>query len=292
METNELAEFRVNTTGLKEPHTRTMTDEQIIDRRAYIRQVLRDTPWKNLPNDTLDNMRLLPEENNYILEDVEGSSHFIPGKVMAAKAIEFRKVRAMMPFEFMNLTGKDFDWDLYLSDITEAKRMVNNFIVKFEQFRKEGMGLYIESAVKGSGKTMLSCCILNELAKRYPITIKFINALDLLELTKQSYKGYEPEELASLYQATVIVIDDIGVQMSKEWIDTVFYRLVNTRYNNKLITIYTSNVSTQALKMDERVTDRIEATTYQLMLPDEAVRSRIRAKQKEEILDKIKKAPA
>lgn len=292
MEVSELAEFRVNTTGVKEPHTRTMTDEQILDRRAYIRQMLKDTPWRNLNNDVLDNMRLLPEENNYILEDADGGLFFIPGKVMAARAIEFRKVRAMMPFEFMNLTGKDFDWDLYSKDITEAKMLVNNFIIKFEQFRKEGMGLYIESTVKGSGKTMLSCCILNELAKRYPITIKFINSLDLLELTKQSYKGVEPEELISLYQATVIVIDDIGVQMSREWIDTVFYRLVNTRYNNKLITIYTSNVSAQYLKMDERVTDRIEATTYRLLLPDEAVRSRIRTKQKEEILDKIKKAPA
>lgn len=292
MEVSELAEFRVNTTGVKEPHTRTMTDEQILDRRAYIRQMLKDTPWRNLNNDVLDNMRLLPEENNYILEDADGGLFFIPGKVMATRAIEFRKVRAMMPFEFMNLTGKDFDWDLYSKDITEAKMLVNNFIIKFEQFRKEGMGLYIESTVKGSGKTMLSCCILNELAKRYPITIKFINSLDLLELTKQSYKGVEPEELTSLYQATVIVIDDIGVQMSREWIDTVFYRLVNTRYNNKLITIYTSNVSAQYLKMDERVTDRIEATTYRLLLPDEAVRSRIRTKQKEEILDKIKKAPA
>lgn len=292
MEVSELAEFRVNTTGVKEPHTRTMTDEQILDRRAYLRQVLKDTYWRFLTNNDLDNVRLLPEENGYIFEDNEGCSSFIPGKVMAARAIEFRKVRAMMPFEFMNLTGKDFDWGLYSSDVTNEKELVNNFIIKFEQFRKEGMGLYIESTVKGSGKTMLSCCILNELAKRYPITIKFINSLDLLELTKQSYKGVEPEELISLYQATVIVIDDIGVQMSREWIDTVFYRLVNTRYNNKLITIYTSNVSAQYLKMDERVTDRIEATTYRLLLPDEAVRSRIRTKQKEEILDKIKKAPA
>lgn len=292
MEVNELAEFRVNTTGIKEAHTRTMTDEQIIDRRAYLRQVLKDTEWRFLTNNDLDNVRLLPEENGYIFEDNEGGSFFIPGKVMTAKAVEFRKVRAMMPFEFMNLTGKDFDWSLYSSDVTDEKELVNNFIIKFEQFRKEGMGLYIESAVKGSGKTMLSCCILNELAKRYPITIKFINSLDLLELTKQSYKGHEPEELKSLYQATVIVIDDIGVQMSKEWIDTVFYRLVNTRYNNKLITIYTSNVSAQYLKMDERVTDRIEATTYRLLLPNEAIRSRIRTKQKETILDKIKNTPA
>lgn len=292
MDVNELAEFSVNTTGSKEPHTRTMTDEQIIDRRAYIRQVLRNTQWNNMTNTELDNVQLFHEETGYLLEDMDGKRFFIQGKMITKAETEFRKVRAMMPFEFINLTGKDFDWSLYSKDITEEKMMVNNFIVKFEQFRKEGMGLYIESAVKGSGKTMLSCCILNELAKRYPVTIKFINALDLLELTKQSYKGNEPEELGSLFQTSVLVIDDIGVQMSKEWIDAVFYRLVNTRYNNRVITIYTSNVPVQCLKMDERIIDRIEATTYQLPLPDEAIRSRIRAKQKEKILDKIKKAPA
>lgn len=268
-----------------------MTKDEILDRRAYLRKVLRDTYWKNLSNEDLDNIRLIHENNGYLLEDTDGRLFFIHGKAIPKEETEFRKVRAMMPFEFMNLTGKDFDWNLYHDNIADSKDLVNNFIVKFEQFRKEGMGLYIESSVKGSGKTMLACCILNELAKRYAITIKFINSLDLLELTKQAYKGIEPEELTSLYQASVLVIDDIGVQMSKEWIDTVFYRLINARYNNKLVTIYTSNISVQFLKMDDRITDRIESTTYQLLLPEESVRSRIRARRKAEIIDKINNAP-
>lgn len=268
-----------------------MAPEQIIERRACIRRILRESPWQNLSNAELDNIRLLHEENGYILEDAEGRMFFIPGKGITKEQTEFRKIRAMMPFEFINLTGKDFDWTLYHDDVTDAKETVNRFIIKFDQFRKTGMGLYIESSVKGSGKTMLACCILNELAKRYAITIKFINSLDLLELTKQAYKGTEPEELTSLYQTTVLVIDDIGVQMSREWIDTVFYRLINARYNNRLVTIYTSNVAAGFLKMDDRIVDRIEATTYQLLLPEEAIRSRIRTQQKEKIMETIKKAP-
>ena len=291
MDERQLAESRVKGSSPMKHYAVDMTKEQILDRRAYLRKVLRDTYWQNLPNEVLDNIRLLHESNGYLLEDTEGRLFFIQGKVIPKEETEFRKVRAMMPFEFMNLTGKDFDWSLYHEDITELKATVSRFIVKFEQFREKGMGLYIESSVKGSGKTMLACCILNELAKRYSLTIKFINSLDLLELTKQAYKGTEPEELTSLYQAAVLVIDDIGVQMSKEWIDTVFYRLINTRYNNKLVTIYTSNVSAQFLKMDDRIVDRIEATTYQLLLPEEAVRSRIRAKQKEQIMETIKNAP-
>lgn len=291
MDERKLTESRVKGSSPMTHYAAELTKDQILDRRAYLRKVLRDTYWKNLSNEDLDNIRLIHEDNVYLLEDTEGRLFFIQSKVIPKEETEFRKVRAMMPFEFMDLTGKDFDWNLYHDNIADSKDLVNNFIVKFEQFRKEGMGLYIESSVKGSGKTMLACCILNELAKRYAITIKFINSLDLLELTKQAYKGTEPEELTSLYQAAVLVIDDIGVQMSKEWIDTVFYRLINARYNNKLVTIYTSNISVQFLKMDDRITDRIESTTYQLLLPEESVRSRIRARQKAEIIDKINNAP-
>lgn len=291
MNEKQLAEFRVKGSGPMTHSARDMTRDQVIERRAYIRRMLMNTYWQNQSNEVFDNIRILHESNGYLLEDTEGRISFIPGKTITEEETEFRKVRAMMPFEFMNLTGKDFDWQMYCGDITKSKDLVNNFIVKFEQFKKEGMGLYIESSVKGSGKTMLSCCILNELAKRYAITIKFINALDLLELTKQSYKGVEPEELTGLYQAAVLVIDDFGVQMSKEWVDTVFYRLINSRYNNKQVTIYTSNIPVQSLKMDDRITDRVESTTYQVLLPEESIRSQIRAKQKAEIIDGINNTP-
>ncbi len=291
MDESKLAESRVKGTGPMTHYSAEMTPEQVIDRRAYIRNALRGSPWQNLSNAELDNIRLLPYDSAFLLEDTEGRMFFIPGKTIPKEETEFRKIRAMMPFEFINLTGKDFDWTLYHENVSELRETVNRFVTKFDQFRKEGMGLYIESSAKGSGKTMLSCCILNELAKRYAITIKFINSLDLLELTKQAYKGTEPEELTNLYQAAVLVIDDIGVQMSREWIDTVFYRLINARYNNRLVTIYTSNMAAGFLKMDERIIDRIESTTYRLMLPEESIRSRIRTRQKSEIMEKIKNAP-
>ena len=121
--------------------------------------------------------------------------------------------------------------------------------------------------------------------------MKFINSMDLLELTKKVYKGNDPEELQALYDVSVLVIDDIGVQMSKEWIDTVFYRLINSRYSNKLVTIYTSNISSAHLKMDDRIIDRIESTTYPLMLPEESIRSQIRKQKKEDIMETIKNTP-
>lgn len=289
----QMIKFRVVDTGPMQHFSKSMTEEEIVERRAEIRQILKETCWNDLSDDALDNIRLLQEEKYYLLEDTDGCWFYIPGKGVSQEEMEFRKVRAMEPFEFINLTGKDFDWTIYGNeDVDHAKQCVSDFIVKFPAFRDKGMGLYIYSSVKGSGKTMLSCCVLNELAKRYSVSIKFINALDLIELTKKSYKGIEPEELEGLYHASVLVIDDLGVQMSKEWVDTVFYRLINTRYANKLVTIYTSNISAKFLKLDDRIIDRIESTTYPIPIPEIPIRSRIRKEERDKLLEEIRKSPA
>ena len=110
-------------------------------------------------------------------------------------------------------------------------------------------------------------------------------------MTKQGYKGDEPEELKPLYTSSVLVIDDIGVQMNKDWINTVFYRLINVRYTERLVTVYTSNVAIDALKMDDRIIDRIESTTYLVELPEVPVRHMKQEKEKEKIFNEIKIAP-
>lgn len=287
-----LAAFRVRKEGNLPYMDKEMSPEEVMARRAYIRQALRDTPRNNLPNDTLDNIRLTGLDNSgFLFEDEQGNEFYIRAAAITGEEAAFRKCRSMIPFEFMGLKARDFSWSVYGVEVAEQKGYVNSFILKFEQFRDKGMGLYIFSATKGSGKTMLACCLLNEISERYAVSVKFINALDLLELTKESYKGREPEELKALYTATVLVMDDIGVQMSKEWTDTVFYRLVNTRYTKRLVTVYTSNTATDALKMDDRITDRIESTTYLVELPEVPVRHNRRTAEKEEILREIENAP-
>lgn len=288
MNGKNLAEFRVAGKAHIELHSKEMSQEDILERRSYIRKALRNCKSTDVSNDVLDAVRLMSEGTGYVLDDENGFEYYIQGMDVSEEETEFRKVRAMIPFEFINLTGKDFDWDIYKKDITREKDYVNNFILKFEKFRENGMGLYIHSATKGSGKTMLSCCILNEIVKRHAVPVKFINALDLLELTKKSYKGVEVEELQSLYDATVLVIDDIGVQMGKEWIDTVFYRLINYRYSNKKVTLYTSNISAKNLKMDERIIERIEGRTFLVALPEVSVRGIMLNKEKEKIMEDIR----
>lgn len=267
-----------------------MNQDQILERRSYIRRILKTVDGKcELKNDEIDSSRLINISDGYILEDALGYEYFLPLNGISSRESEFRKERAMMPFEFMDMKGADFDWGRYNADIIQPKTMVNAYIVNYEKFKSEGMGLYICSETKGSGKTMLSCCLLNEISKRYVGSVKFINTLDFIELTKKSYEGVD--DTRQIHEAGLLVVDDIGVQMPKQWIDTVFYRLINHRYESRLPTIYTSNIPIGRLQMDERITDRIESTTYTVKIPEECIRSQERQKAKEKLLREIKNAP-
>lgn len=266
-----------------------MTEEEILERRIDMRKILKDTSFNTCTNRELDNMTVAIVQGGFLVEDVLGREFFYAKNGITQGDADFRRVRSMMPFEFLNLTGSDFGWDKYQADITKSKDIVNKYILHFPAFREKGMGLYICSGTKGSGKTMLSCCILNELTKRYVGSVKFVNALDFLEMTKKGYQG-EENEVQSLYDAKVLVIDDIGVQMSKEWVETVFYRLINDRYVNRKPTIYTSNLPIDKLKMDDRIIDRIESTTFIINLPEESIRRKERQKEKAKLFSEIEKA--
>lgn len=266
-----------------------MTEDEILERRIDMRRILKDTSFNTCTNRELDNMTVAIVQGGFLVEDVLGHEFFYAKSGITQGDADFRRVRSMMPFEFLNLTGSDFGWDKYQADITKSKDIVNKYILRFPAFQEKGMGLYICSGTKGSGKTMLSCCILNELTKRYVGSVKFVNALDFLEMTKKGYRG-EENEVQSLYDAKVLVIDDIGVQMSKEWVETVFYRLINDRYINRKPTIYTSNIPIDRLKMDERITDRIESTTFIINLPEESIRRKERQQEKAKLFSEIEKA--
>ena len=290
MEEKRLAACRVEGMGNIRYMEMSMDIEERNARRAYMRRILKNTVFSNASNDNLDGMRVLkaPSQGGCIVEDENGYEFYIPEAKVSAGEAKFRKARAMMPFEFMDLSGNDFDWSWYGKAGDNAKSKVNKYILNYETFKDKGVGLYIFSKAKGSGKTMLSCCILNELAKRYAGSVKFVNTLDFLEMTKKGF-NYDNQDVESIYTCSALALDDIGVQLDKEWTNTVFYRLINDRYNNRKATIYTSNMAMADLKMDDRIIDRIEATSLEVHIPEIPVRSKVRSKEKDNLLKEIEK---
>lgn len=282
-----LAAYRVAGKGNINYRTKEMSSEEQNIRRMFLRRALVGTPFSNRDNEYLDGMRVVLDYNigGMWIEDIDGYLYHTEGKAAQKKEADFRKERSRIPLEYKDLMAKDFKWGIYGVNLNKEQGKILQYITRYEEFREKGMGLYIHSGTKGSGKTMLACCVLNEISSRYYGSVKFVNALDFLEMTKKGF-NYDNPEVETLYICKTLVIDDIGAQLDKEWINTVFYRLVNDRYNNHKPTIYTSNLSIDQLKMDDRIIDRIDSTSFEIHLPEKSIRREKRQREKDEIMNK------
>lgn len=201
---------------------------------------------------------------------------------------EFRRARAMMPFKFLDVRARDFDWDIYREDVSKAKRYANGFIVGFDRFVQERKGLYIYSNARTSGKTMLSCCLANEIMERRSICVKFISVPDYLEVVKKKYRDpTEQEELDGIFHAELLIVDDIGAEAKKSWINDEILRLVSSRSSRRCTTIFTSTSSMLDLNLDERIRDQIYQMCIPLKLPDVPVGRNKAEAEKSAFMDQI-----
>ena len=219
----------------------------------------------------------------------ETNSFFVSDGQILDTQIDSRRARSGMPKEYAYKTGKDFAWSRYGEDVQFQKNVTNAFVWRFDEFRKQGRGLYIHSKTKGSGKTMLACCITNEVLKRHDIPVKFISMPEYIELVRDKNEGAR-ERVQALMDAVLLVVDDIGTTSDdKEWISNSIFRLVNRRHENLLPTIYTSNVPILELKCDERITSRIYEDAISIAMPEISIRREKADLDHKEFLEKVMK---
>ncbi len=217
----------------------------------------------------------------------QANAFFYPEQSILETQFEGRRNRSGMPKEHVYKFAKDFNWSLYGEDVEAQKKLVNAFVINFNQFRKQGRGLYIYSKEKGSGKTMLSCCILNEILKKHDIPVKFISMPEYIELVKSKTETAK-EQVEQILECVLLVIDDIGTTVNnQEWIANTIFRLVNRRHENLLPTIYTSNMDIEDLKCDERVISRIYEDTLPIIMPEVSIRRKNADKHKKEFLRNV-----
>ena len=58
-------------------------------------------------------------------------------------------------------------------------------------------------------------------------------------------------------ESQLLIIDDLGARSKKDWIDERMFWLIDTRYQNNMPTIFTSNYDIEELPLDSRVRDRL-----------------------------------
>ena len=128
-------------------------------------------------------------------------------------------------------------------------------------------GLLFTGSV-GLGKTHLAVSILRVLVVEKSVRCLFCDYRELLKQIQHSYNQQsattELDVLAPVFDAEVLVLDELGAQKPTDWVWDTVALILNTRYNDKRTTIITTNYpnlppggAAKSMVREETLGDRI-----------------------------------
>src|SRR5438105_5958987 len=121
--------------------------------------------------------------------------------------------------------------------VVQARRVADAFPVV-------GRGLFLEGQ-PGVGKTHLAVAVLKQVIQTSGARGLFYDTRDLLRVIRSTYdpsiRTTELEILRPVMTADLLVLDDLGAEKTSEWVEETMNLIVNTRYNERRLTIFTSN---------------------------------------------------
>ena len=97
----------------------------------------------------------------------------------------------------------------------------------------------------GIGKTHIAVAVLRRVIMTRGARGLFYDTRDLLRVIRSTYnplvRTAEMDILRPVMEADLLVLDDMGSEKTSEWVEETMNLIVNTRYNERRHTIFTSN---------------------------------------------------
>ena len=97
----------------------------------------------------------------------------------------------------------------------------------------------------GIGKTHLAVAVLRRVVLTRGARGLYYDTRDLLRVIRSTYnplvRTAEMDILRPVMEADLLVLDDLGSEKTSEWVEETMNLIVNTRYNERRHTIFTSN---------------------------------------------------
>ncbi len=130
----------------------------------------------------------------------------------------------------------------YEAAMHRAKLAAGRFV---EEYPLEKNGLLLTGPI-GVGKTHLAVGIIRELIRSKGIPCLFCDYRELLKQIQNSYnetvQATEMDVLRPVMTTEVVILDDLGAVKPTQWVWDTVSLVLNTRYNEKLTTILTTNL--------------------------------------------------
>src|SRR5687768_2879720 len=156
------------------------------------------------------------------------------------KVTEQRLRETRIPPRYLKCTLDNFltyQNEELLRAVASAKRFADTFPVA-----QKGLMLI---GPPGIGKTHIAVSVLRHVVQRTGARGLYYDTRALLKDIRSTYNPVthtaEMDVIRPVMEAELLVLDDLGAERLTDWVEETMSSIVNTRYNERRLTIFTSN---------------------------------------------------
>ncbi len=190
------------------------------------------------------------EGSGWVLVDVEGRKIARRCSCYQETQTKILLIRANIPRRYQNCSFKNFE--LHNDSHRDALRISKQFV---KNYPVQDVGLLFIGPC-GVGKTHLAVAIIRELIEKKGVPCAFYDFRDLI---REIQATYDPEAdvtasevLQPVLNTPVVVLDELGAKRTTAWVEETVFHIINYRYNEKKLTIFTTNYLDKGEEEDKR----------------------------------------
>lgn len=190
-------------------------------------------------------------------------SGYVSGKLCDCIKTVARELAVKELNDSMPLDGAGFDKfqiSYYPENVQEKMQKILSYCISYAKDFSLDSDNLLFMGKSGLGKTHLSLSIVKEVTKK-GFNVVYGPAQSLFaaaEKERFSYSG-DTEKLDEIMEADLLIIDDLGTEFMTNFVQSLFYDIINSRLLKKRPTIINTNLSFEELesRYTPRVTSRL-----------------------------------
>jgi DNA replication protein DnaC len=146
---------------------------------------------------------------------------------------------ARIPLRYEKCTLQSFE--VHNDSHKDALKIAKRFV---KDYPAQDVGLLFIGPC-GVGKTHLAVSVLRELVEKKGVPCLFYDFRELIRQIQATFTSEsvlsESDVLAPIFRTDVLVLDELGAKRTTAWVEETVFYIINHRYNNRKMTLFTTN---------------------------------------------------